>query len=120
MTNSFDTLEDKATRAKAVFQQGDGVQELAGAPSSTFWCFQDFRARDKFEVVIGFEEPIIVNPMSQIVGSLTELSSQGTPMLGEHEMEVLNIVPGDSTVTVRGRVHHERELSVRLNLVILN
>jgi hypothetical protein len=121
MANTLDTLGDKATRYTAILRQGDEVREVAGPPTSTFWCFQDFRAREKFEVVIGFDEPgVIVDPLSQVVGSLTELSSQGVPMLGDAEMEVLNIVPGDGTVTVRGRVHHERELPVRLNLVIVN
>ena len=120
MANTLDTLGDKATRYTAILERGDEVRDVAGPPTSTFWCFQDFRARDRFEVVIGFDGPVIVDPLSQVVGSLTELSPQGVPMLGDADMEVLNIVPSDGTVTVRGRVHHMRDLPVRLNLIIVN
>ena len=123
-----DTLvapEVKASRYEAMPDLGDQLdtaRELAGPPSSIFWCFHDFRARGRFNVHVPVAEPdVVVNAVSQIAASITELTPSGVPHLGNADMWVMNVVPNDdNTLLVRGRVDWDDFLPVRLNMIIVN
>jgi hypothetical protein len=113
---------DKVAVGRDVGDLRQAARTQSGAPSSTFWAFHDFSASGRFLQHIPVENPaVIVNSVSQIAVSITELDSSGRPFIGDAAMEVFNVAPNDdNTLIVRGHVHWDRALQVRLNLVILN
>ncbi len=98
----------------------DTQADSGAAPSSTFWGMADFVVNHGFARTLVFPAGVIVRHDSQIAVSITELDGNGTPFLGLAIMDVDNVVPQDGRVTVRGDVHWDSPLRVRLNFVILN
>jgi hypothetical protein len=117
-----DALAEKLEAARATEERQERAFTSSGIPSSSFWAFHDFTAAGRFLQHIPLTNPsVIVNNASQIAVSITELDSSGRPFIGDAVMEVFNVAPNDdNTLVVRGHVHFDHALSVRLNMVILN
>jgi hypothetical protein len=99
----------------------DGARaDSGGTPTSTFWGMADFTVNHGFARTLVFPANVIVRPDSQIAVSITELTGAGVPFLGSAIMNVDNVVPQQGRVIVRGDVHWDAPLRVRLNFVIVN
>ncbi|MET8681424.1 hypothetical protein ABZW18_28560 [Streptomyces sp. NPDC004647] len=92
----------------------------SGTPTSTYWHFEDFHWRGEF-VHTATLPTDQVNSVSQVAVSICELNNDGVPFIGNARLEVHNVAPhNDGRIIVRGQVHWENDLHVRLNYIIVN
>lgn len=113
---SIDFIPEDSAKSSGEF----GKVVRSGVPSSTFWHFVDFRGSGPFAhtASLGTDK---VNAFSQVAVSMTELDSEGNPFLGSAIMTVNNVVPrANGDIIVRGHIHWESNLRVRLNYIIVN
>jgi hypothetical protein len=114
--SSIDFIPEDSVKSSGEF----GKIVRSGVPSSTFWHFVDFSGSGPFahRESLGTDQ---VNAFSQVAVSMTELDSDGNPFLGSAIMTVNNVVPrANGDIIVRGHIHWESTLRVRLNYIIVN
>jgi hypothetical protein len=73
----------------------------------------DFRDRQGFEQVVDAPG---TGPVSVVLASICELTSDGTPFQGAASMEVHNVVPEQGRVRVRGFIGWDSDLRARLHV----
>jgi hypothetical protein len=94
-------------------QMAEGVS----AELAVFPAFADFTNRGRVRFTVN-ASPNIVIPSSQVVASITEITSSGVPILGLAPMEIFNVVPESGRIIVLCHVHWEQPLRTRVNFLI--
>jgi hypothetical protein len=89
--------------------------------TSTFWAFGEGKVNGRFVFTFNFGSDVTVNAFSQVVASITELNvPDRNPFLGDAAMSILNVVPSNQKVLIRGIIDWGSPLDFRLNLIIAN
>jgi hypothetical protein len=95
---------------------------------SLFWLFFEFRGHGVIDLncILPEGEPAFTNTFSQVMVSLTELTTTGVPMLAPASMEVWNVTPrkvnppARGSVLVRVNVQWHEDIPFRVNMIVLN
>jgi hypothetical protein len=121
-----------ARKEDGVEPRGIPAQIAMPAPNtwpSLFWFMFESRGHgvvDRNCILEAGDAPAFTNSASQVMVSLTELSTTGVPMLAPASMEVWNVTPRTVNLPARGSVllrlniqWHE-DIPFRINMIILN
>jgi hypothetical protein len=67
---------------------------------------------------IGFGASSALTPSSVVMVSLTEIDSNGNPILGDATMKIYNVTPGFGFLRIRGEIDWDDDLDIRANVFI--